>query len=164
MRALRRIELGVQTEIEQAELQLTQNEQRRLIVLRRQHFIQQRFRQRLTGFVMAGDERQRFRLPAPVFHKLARQLDRIPRHAVDAGYARRFDARQHVVQAVAELVEQRGHFIVSEQRRFALYRAIEVTGQVRHRLLQTAIGFAHLPDAVIHPRAAALVLARVRSR
>jgi hypothetical protein len=33
------------------------------LVLGRQHFIQQRLRQRLTGLVVARDERQRIRLP-----------------------------------------------------------------------------------------------------
>lgn len=82
---------------------------------------------------MAGDKRQRVRLPAPVFHKLARQLDRIPWHTADTGDASGFDAGQHVVQAVTELVEQGDHFIVGKQRRFAAHRTVEVTGQVGDR-------------------------------
>ncbi len=65
--ALIRAELGMKAEIKQAELQLTQNKQRRLVVLRRQHFIQQLFRQRFAGFIVTRDKRQRLRLPAPVF-------------------------------------------------------------------------------------------------
>ena len=41
------------------------------------------------------------------------------------------DARQQVVQAVAELVEQRDHFVVREQRRLAADRAREKL-QVRY--------------------------------
>ena len=151
----------MQAEVEQAELQLTQDKHRRLVVLRRQHFIQQLLRQRFAGLVVAGDKRQRVRLPAPVFHKLAWQLDSIPRHSADAGDACGFDAGQHVVQAVTELVEQGDHFIVGKQRRFAAHRTVEVTGQVGDRFLQGTIRFTHLAHAVVHPRPAALVLTRV---
>lgn len=147
----------MQAEIEQAELQLAQNKHRRLVVFRRQHFLQQLLRQRFTGFIMAGDKRQRFRLPAPVLHKLARQLDRIPRHPADAGNPGGVDAGQHMVQTVAELVEQGDHFVMGEQRRLAVDRAVEVTGQVGDRLLQGTIQFTHLADAVVHPRPRAYV-------
>lgn len=125
-----RVKFRMQTEIKQSEFQLTQDKQRRTVVLRRQHFIQQFFRQRFAGFVMTGDKRQRVRFPAPVFHKLARQFDRIPRHAVDPGNTRGFDTGQHMMQAVTKFVEQRDHFVMGEQRRFAVDRAVKVTGQV----------------------------------
>ena len=102
----------MEAEIKQAELQLAQNKQRRTVVLRRQHFIQQLFRQRFAGFIVTRDKRQRLRLPAPVFHKLTRQFDRIPRHTADTGNTSGFDAGQHMVQAVTELVEQGDHFVV----------------------------------------------------
>lgn len=110
---------------------------------------------------MAGDKRQRLRLPAPVLHELARQLNRVPRHAADAGHARGIDAGQHVVQAVAEFVEQSDHFIMGKQRRLAANRTVKVAGQVGHRFLQRTVQLAHLADAVVHPRAASLVLARI---
>ncbi len=110
---------------------------------------------------MAGDKRQRFWLPAPVFHKLTRQLDRIPRHPADAGNARHVDARQHVMQAVSELMEQRGDFVMGKQRRFAVHRTVKVTGQVGNRFLQAAVRFTHHTDAVVHPGAAAFVFTRV---
>ena len=58
-------------------------------------------------------------LPAEVLHELARQLDRVPFDAGDAGDAEVVDLRQHVVQAVAELVEQRDDVVVRQQRRLA---------------------------------------------
>ena len=67
-----------------------------------------------------------------------------------------------MVQTVAELVEQGDHFVVGEQRRFAVDRTVEVTGQVGDRLLQGAIQLTHLADAVVHPRPAALVLAGIQ--
>lgn len=123
----------MEAEIEQAELQLAQNKQRRLVIFRCQHFIQQLLRQRLAGFIVTGDKRQRLRLPAPVFHKLARQFDRIPRHPTDPGNTSGFNAGQHMVQAVTELVEQGDHFVMGKQRRFTIYRAVEVAGQIRDR-------------------------------
>ena len=161
-RPLLRVKFRVQTEIKQTELQLTQNKQRRLVVFRRQHFIQQFLRQRFAGFIMAGDKRQRLWLPAPVFHKLARQFDRIPWHTVDTGNARGFDTGQHMVQTVAELVEQGNHFIVGKQSGFAVHRTVKVTGQVGDRFLQRAVTFTHLADAVIHPRPAAFMFTGIQ--
>ena len=62
---------------------------------------------------------------------------------------------------MTELVEQGNHFVMGEQRRFAAYRTVEVTGQVGDRFLQGTVGFTHLAYAVVHPRPAALVLTRV---
>ena len=67
-----------------------------------------------------------------------------------------------MVQAVTELVEQGDHFVVSEQRRFTIYRAVEVTSQIRDRFLQRTISFTHLAYAVIHPRPAALVFTGIQ--
>ena len=152
----------MQTEIKQSELQLTQNKHCRLIVLRCQHIVEQRLRQRLTGFIMTGDKGQRLRLPAPVFHKLTRQLDRIPRHTIDTGNVRHINLCQHMMQAVSELMEQRQHFIMGKQRRFAADRFVKVTGQIRNRFLQGIIFVAHTADAVIHPRPAAFVLTGIQ--
>src|SRR2546430_12178682 len=52
---------------------------------------------------------QNLRVPGVVLQELARQLHRVPGHAVDAGEARIVDARQQMVQAVAEIVEQGEH-------------------------------------------------------
>ena len=84
---------------------------------RRLQFPQHLDRQRLAGLDVARDQRQHFLAPGEVLHELARQLDGVPRHAVDAGDARVIDARQHVMQAVTELVEQRQDFVVRQQRR-----------------------------------------------
>ena len=67
-----------------------------------------------------------------------------------------------MVQAVTELVEQGDHFVMGKQRRFTIYRAVEVTGQIRDRFLQRTVSFAHLAYAVIHPRPAALVFTGIQ--
>ena len=93
-----------------------------LEVLRREHLVEQRARQRLAGVDVARHVAQHVPLPAEVLHELARQLDRVPLDAVDARDAEVVDARQQVVQAVAELVEQRDHFVVREERGLAADR------------------------------------------
>ncbi|GCM27481.1 hypothetical protein ExPCM16_01579 [Escherichia coli] len=67
-----------------------------------------------------------------------------------------------MVQAVTELVEQGDHFVMGKQRRFTIYRAVEVAGQIRDRFLQRTVGFTHLAYAVIHPRPAAFVFTGIQ--
>ena len=109
--------------------------------------------------MVAGNQRQRFRVPAPVFQELAGQLHRIPGHAVNARHVHHLHLGEHVVQAVAEFVEQRGDFVVGQQRRLAVHRRGKVTGQERHRQLQLAAHIAPAHPAVGHPGTAALALA-----
>src|SRR6185436_11222913 len=55
------------------------------------HFLEQILWNRSAGFEMAGQQIQRFALPAPVLHDLRGQLNEIPRDA-GAGEAAHFDA------------------------------------------------------------------------
>ena len=71
---------------------------------------------------MAGQVPEHFPLPAEIFHELAGQLHRVPFDAVDAGDPEILDAREQVMQPVAELVEQRDDVVVREQRRLAAVR------------------------------------------
>ncbi|RML45987.1 hypothetical protein APX70_08567 [Pseudomonas syringae pv. maculicola] len=153
---------GVQFKVEQRELQLTHHHQTGLEVLGGEHFLQQVLRQWLAGFVMTGDQRQTFRLPAPVFHELARQLDRIPCHAIDTGNTRMLDAGQQVVQAVTEFVEQGGDFIVGQQRRLTGSGRREVAYQISHRALQRTLRSATTITGAIHPGTATLVGASIQ--
>ena len=109
---------------------------------------------------VSRDALQHLGVPGVVLEELARQLHRVPGHAVDAGDARVVDARQQVVQPVAELVEQRQHVVVRQQRRLIRRRRQEVAHQVRHRQRRAARQ-ALAADALVHPGAAALVRARV---
>jgi hypothetical protein len=109
---------------------------------------------------MAGQVLQHVPLPAEVLHELAGQLDRIPFDAVDAGHEQLVHFGQQVVQAMAELVEQRDHVVMGEQRgpRTAVGpgdRCREVAGQVGERKLHVA-GDAAPRDGIVHPGAAAL--------
>ena len=75
--------------------------------------------------------------PAEVLHELAGQLHGVPFHAADARDVALVHLGQHVVQAMAELVEQGDDVVVRQQRRFAIH-AVGEKHQVRHRRLQLA--------------------------
>ena len=153
--------LVVQPEIKQRKFQLTHGHHGALEMLGRQQFIQQLLWQRLAGLVVTGNKRQRLRLVAPVLHKLTGQLHRIPGHAINTADIRYVDGGEHVVQAVTKFMEQRGQFVVGQQRRFIAHRRREVTHQIGHRQLNAAIGSTPADATIVHPRAAALFRAGV---
>jgi len=130
-------------------------------VARRDHAVEQFARQWLAAVDMAAQSLQHIPLPAEVLHELAWQLDRVAFHTRDAGNRQLLDLRQHVVQAVAELVEQRDDVVVAQQRRLAVQRWREVAHQVRHRKLQRAVGSAPAGAAFVHPGAGTLARSRV---
>ena len=104
--------------------------------LRREHPVEELARQRVAGVDVPRHVREHVPLPAEVLHELRRQLDRVPFHALDAGDAGHVDARQQLVQAVAELVEDRDDFVVRERRGLAGDRRGQVARQVGDRMLQ----------------------------
>ena len=87
-----------------------------LEIARREHAVEELARQRLAGVDMRGHLRQHVPLPAEIFHELAGKLDGVPFDALDAGDAGDLDARQELVEPVAELVEERDDLVVRERR------------------------------------------------
>jgi len=69
----------------------------------------------IAGFYVRGHVLEHVPLTAEVFHELAWQLDGVPFHAADARDIALVDLGEHVVQAVAELMEQHCHVVVREQ-------------------------------------------------
>ncbi|MNJ14934.1 hypothetical protein D3C77_91690 [compost metagenome] len=67
------------------------------------------------------------------------------------------DTGQQVMQAMAELVEQGGDFVVGQQRRLARGGRGEVAHQVGHRALQLAVSGQATVAGAVHPGTAALV-------
>ncbi len=65
------------------------------------------------------------------------------------------------MQAVAEFVEQGGHFVVGQQRRLAIHRRGEVAGQESHRQLELATQVAPAHPAIGHPGTATFALAGI---
>ncbi len=154
--------LGVDQHVEQRELHLAQRLHAALEVPRREHLVEQRAGQRGAGVHMFGELLQHIPLPAEVLHELAGQLDGVPLHAGDARHAQLLHLREHVVQPVAELVEQRDDVVVREQGRAAVDRGGEVAHEVRHRRLQRpAVGAQPARTRVVHPGARALAGAGV---
>ena len=152
-----RIVLGVQQHVEQRELDLAQRLHARLEVLGRDHLVVQCARQWLARVHVGGHVLEHFPLPAEVFHELARQFHRVPFHARDARDIALVDLGQHVVQAMACLMEQRDHVIVREQGRLAVNAGGKVADQVRDRRLQlVAVGAQPAGAYIVHPGAAAL--------
>ena len=123
----------MQLEIEARELDLPQGIERRVEGARAQQALQHVDRQRLAAVDVRGNERQHLGAPDEVLHELARQLDRVPGDAVDSGDAGIGHARQHVMQSVAELVKQRGDFVVRQQRGRGADRRREIADQLRDR-------------------------------
>ena len=72
------------------------------------------------------------------------------------------DAGEQVVQAMAELMEQGGDFVVGQQRRLARRGRGKVAHQVRHRALQAAGGSTATVASAVHPGTATLVGAGVQ--
>jgi len=110
---------------------------------------------------MGGDQRQHLRAPDEVLHELTGQFHRIPSDTVDACDAGISDLREHVMQAMTELVKKGGDFVVCEKRRRAADRCGEIADQLRHR-----DGFTRRQrfgdHALVHPRPAAFLDPGVR--
>ena len=157
---LGRVMRRVQQHVEQRELDLPQRLQPALEVACRQHLVEEGPRQRLAGIDMRCHVFEDIPLPAEVLHELARQLHGVPLDAADARDIALVDLGQHVVQAMAEFVKQRGDVVMREQRRFAIDTLGEVAHKVGHRRLQVVVVGAQPagPD-IVHPGAATLAAA-----
>ena len=115
-------------------------------------------REAFARLEVAGEEVKRLALPAPVLHDLRGQLDPVAGH-VGPGPLAHLDARQEVMEEVAELVKGRLDLAVREERGPTFLRRREVADhepQVRRELVLTRAA----RDEVVHPGAAALRLAR----
>ena len=156
----RRVEVCMQFEIEAGEFDLAQGIERRVEGARAEQALQHVDRQRLTGGHVRGYERQHLAPPHEILHELTRQLDGVPCHPVDARNAGISDLGEHVMQAVAELVKQRGDFVVRQEGRSRRDRSGEVAYQLRDRQ-RVARGQRLGDDAFVHPCAAALLGARI---
>jgi len=107
-------EAGVQFEVELAEGELAHERRGAEVVARGDHFVEKILRDRLAGFVVAGEQVERLAIPAEIFHDLRGQFDEIPG---DVGAGKRFDGHiaEQAVEEVAELVENRFDFRVGQQ-------------------------------------------------
>ena len=148
--------------VEEGKFHLTDEEHTALEVFGRVHFVEQLFRQYRAGFFVRGHLRQYVVFPNEVFHELARQLDRVPFDAVDAGYTHFVNLGQQVVQTVAGFVEEGDDFVVAQTRFFVANRRSEVADEVGGRQLQRTVGETAAAFVAVHPCAAAFAFACVQ--
>ena len=148
----------VETEVGQRQFELAAESAGGEVVFGGNQAVDQFGGQRFAALVVTGYQRQHFFVPHPVFQHLAGEFDGIPRHAVDAGYGGHVDDAEHLVQAVAEFVEQGNGFVVQQQVGIAGGLA-EIANDKGHRFFQAAVGLfvAALPAEL--PGAAAFVFA-----
>ncbi len=155
----------MQFEIEQGELELAHHCHRGAGMAAVVETLEQLARQRLVTVDVRRAMHEHFVVPCEVLHELARQLNRVPGHAVDAGNARVIHSRQQVVQHVAELVEQGDDVFVCEQRA-VIATAVgrrKVADEIAHRQHRMAIEVL-ADDALVDPGAVALARARIEVR
>ena len=152
----------MQAHVKQRVLALPEQRQRRLKVARRQHTLEQLAWQGLARVDLSRQALQHRPLPAEVFHELAGQFNGIAFDPGDARHRQVFDLRQQVMQAVAELVEQRDHVVVRQQRGPPAHRRRKVADQVRQRFLQRALRAPPATAAAVHPGAGLLAFAGVQ--
>mmetsp|Transcript_42196 Transcript_42196/g.90006 ORF Transcript_42196/g.90006 Transcript_42196/m.90006 type:complete len:303 (+) Transcript_42196:857-1765(+) len=147
----------MQLDVEAPEVELPEHPHARLVGLLLDELVEELARQRLARLVMECEPGivDRGGVVAPVLHELRGQLDRVPLDTGNAGGGRVGDRSEHVLQPVAGLVEERGHFREGHQRRLAVDWWRAVAGEVGD---WDAVEDGGLADADTHPGAATLVL------
>ena len=149
----------VQRQIDQSEGKLSQHEAAGAVVAGGAELVVQVVRQRLAGLHVAAHAEQRFAVVAPVFHELAGQLHGIPIHVVDTRRHAVVHGRQHVVQAVSELVKQGAQLGERHERGLVAHGWGLVADEVGHRQADGLTGRRQQAAAAhefVHPGAAAL--------
>mmetsp|Transcript_882 Transcript_882/g.1752 ORF Transcript_882/g.1752 Transcript_882/m.1752 type:complete len:673 (-) Transcript_882:326-2344(-) len=161
------VERGVvQRQVAHGELELPEHLGGGAVVLRRAQLVDERIVDGRARLPVLGHPGERAQVVGPVLHELARLLDGVPLDAADARDVALVHAREHVLQRVAALVEERLHLTEGHQRRRERpvgvgHRRRLVAHHVRHgqpdrapRRREGARARAHL----VHPRAATLLL------
>ena len=106
-----------------------------LKILRSKHFLKQRARQTGTSLHVRAHVLEHLPFPAEILHELAGQFDRVPLDAINSRYAQHFDFGEQMMQAMAEFVEQRDHFVMSERGRFSAQWRGEIAIEIGNRRL-----------------------------
>ena len=115
-----------------------------------------RFGQGFSRLPVACHPQQGGSVVAPVLHELAGQFHRVPFDVVDAGGLGTLHGGEHVLEAMAEFVEEGFHFLEGHQAGGFPHRWALVADQVGHRQHGGAVWLALANQAFIHPGAAPL--------
>ena len=107
--------------------------------------------QRFSGLPVAGHAHQGALVQTPVLHELTGKFHRIPLHIADAGGFRFVDGGEHVLQTMAEFVEEGLHLFEAHQAGGLSNGGSLVADQIRHGQHQAAVTGAVTPEALVHP-------------
>ncbi|CAI8168883.1 MAG: Uncharacterised protein [Synechococcus sp. CC9902] len=146
-----RTPLAVQAQITQGEVHLSQGAKPGIEGSTVQKFAEFLLGQGFTGLPMERHAHQGAAIEAPVLHELAGELHRIPFHVADACSLRLLNGGEHVLQAMAELVEEGLHLFKAHQAGNVPHRRGLIADQIGHRKNEAAIGATLAAEAFIHP-------------
>jgi len=104
----------VQNKVKQRKLNLPEGLHAALEIFGSQHLLVKLAGERSASVNVRRHVLQDIPFPAEVLHELTGELNRIPLNAADTGDVMLVDSRQHVVQAVAELMEQGNHIVMRQ--------------------------------------------------
>ena len=100
---------------------------------------------------MAGHAHQGVLIQAPVLHELAGQLHRIPLHVADPSGFRLLNGGEHVLQTMAEFVEEGFDLLKAHQAGGLSHGGGLVADQISHRKHEAAVAVAVTSEAFVHP-------------
>lgn len=125
-----RVEFRMKEHVEEREFDLTHAEGAGFKVLRRDHLREELVGKGLARIGMTRNRLHHIVLPGEILEELARELNRIPFDAVDAGNLRLFLGRENVVERVAEFMKERRHLVVRHRRFLSFDRSGKVGDEV----------------------------------
>src|SRR5436190_11494573 len=108
----------MQPNVEERDLELADELDAGLEVLRGDHLVEERARKALAGFHVTAHRADDVPLPDEVLHELAGELDRVPFDPVESRHAELVHLREQLMKAVPELVKERAHLAMREERGF----------------------------------------------
>ena len=123
----------MQAQIREGEMHLAQGCESGVERAAEQQFLVLLLRQWFAGLPVPGHAHQGGAIQAPVLHELARQFDGIPLDVVDASGLRLLHGGEHVLESMAEFVEEGLDLFETHQAWGLAHRWGLVADQVGHR-------------------------------
>ena len=141
----------MQAQISESEMHLAQSCQTGIKGAAGAQFCELLLRKRFASTPVTCHPHQRGAIEAPVLHELARQFHCVPFHVVDSCSLWILNGREHVLKAMAELMEQSLHLIEAHQTWCLCLRWSLVTNQIGHRKNRLALEAFAACQAFVHP-------------
>ena len=125
--------LAVEAEVTQGKVNLPQGGQTCIESAAAAQLVEFRLGQGFTGLPVARHAHQRGVIKAPVLHELAGEFHGIPFHVADAGCFRFLNGGEHVLETMAEFMEEGLHLFEAHQAWCVAHRWGLVADQIGHR-------------------------------